>query len=322
VNIYLTFDYELFFGENTGTVQDCLINPTAQLFSFAKQKDVHYTFFVDVGFLIAAEKYPELNNDLNLVKNQVNEMVALGHDVQLHIHPHWEKATWDKVWSMNINESYKLSDFPQDELVAIVRKYKTYLDELIGKETFVFRAGGWCIQPFSLLKNVFLELGITIDSTVFPGGYLQTKDYDVNFLKAPKKSKYQFENDVCEEVENGSFTEYSIASYRYFPSFYWWLYGLGRIFPKRHKMLGKGNFISQGGRKWSALTSFSDYHVSTDGYFAKKLEASLQKAINLEHEEFVTIGHPKSCSVYSLIKTKQFIDKYHLVHHFKTFDRN
>ena len=320
MNIYLTFDYELFFGENSGTVQKCMLEPTEQLFEIAKGKNVRYTFFVDVGYLIAAEKYPALKDELNLVKNQIKKMIELGHGVQLHIHPHWEKATWDGKWSMNINNSYKLADFSDDEIVAIVRKYKSYLDDLIGRKTFVFRAGGWCIQPFLLLKDLFLEVGIKIDSTVFPGAYLKTENYDVNFLEAPLKSKYKFENYVCEEVEDGSFTEYPISSFRYSPSFYWWLYGLGRIRPSQHKMLGDGDFIGQGGRKWKALTSFSNYHVSTDGYYAKKLDASLCKSINMEFNEMVVIGHPKSCTKYSLKKIAKFISKNYTIHSFKTFD--
>ena len=319
MNIYLTFDYELFFGENPGSVQKCMIEPTNQLFDIAKEMDVHYTFFVDVGYLIQAEKYPQLREEVDSVKSQVKEMIVLGHDVQLHIHPHWENATWEGQWSMNIDDSYKLSDFTNEEIVSIVKRYKSYLDQLIGRKTFAFRAGGWCVQPFSLLKDLFSELGITIDSTVFPGAYLQTKDYNVDFRAAPKKSSYRFNDDVCVEVENGYFTEFPISSYRYSPSFYWWLYGLGRILPKYHKMIGDGQFISQGGRKWQSLTSFTTYHVSTDGYYAKKLNAALSKAINLDCKEMVSIGHPKSCTIYSLNKLKKFIITNHNHHQFETF---
>jgi len=296
-----------------------MLQPTQDLFELAKGKNVHYTFFVDVGYLIAAEKYPQLNSELQLVKAQIKEMIALGHDVQLHIHPHWEKATWDGKWSMNIENSYRLSDFSDKEIEIIVKKYKNYLDELIDKKTFAFRAGGWCIEPFLLLKDVFLELGITVDSSVFPGGYLQTENYTVNFLNAPLKSKYRFENSVIDEAKNGSFTEFPISSFRYRASFYWWLFVLGRLFPKKHKMIGDGLFISQGGRKWNSLTSYSNYHVSTDGYYAKKLLASLDKSMNMNRSEMVVIGHPKGNTRYSLKKLKQFIDKNHTIHQFKAF---
>ena len=95
VKIFLTFDYELFFGDNAGSATKCMLEPTADLLEIAKEKNIHYTFFIDVGYLIQAEKYPEISEEFSLVKQQIAEMLALRHDVQLHIHPHWEKAVFE-----------------------------------------------------------------------------------------------------------------------------------------------------------------------------------------------------------------------------------
>lgn len=321
MKIYLTFDYELFFGNNSGTVQKCMLEPTEQLFELAKNKNVHYTFFVDVGYLIQAEKYPELENELPKVKNQVQQMIELGHSVQLHIHPHWEKAIWkDGKWKMNVDGNYKLSDFSKEERSQIIEKYKIYLEDLINKKVDTFRAGGWCIQPFSDLKDDFKRLGILFDSSVIQGSFMKTSNYNIDFTMAPNKSKYRFNEDVCLEEESGLFTEYPILSYRYNPSFYWMLYGLGKLFPNQHKMIGDGTFLSQGGRKWSVLFNYSTHHISTDGYFAKKLEAGLAKSINLNNEEMVVIGHPKGNTKYSLKQLKKFIDKNYKNHNFVSFE--
>lgn len=299
-----------------------MIEPTEDLFKIATDKDVFYTFFVDVGYLIQAEKYPELIGDVELVKNQITKMITLGHDVQLHIHPHWEKALWENgKWEMNINRSYKLSDFESDEINKIVKAYKSYLDKIIGRKTIAFRAGGWCIQPFNQLMNVFKEVGLTIDSSVFPGGYLKTENYSFDFKDAPLKSKYNFEEDVCLEAVNGTFTEYPIASLRYSPLFFWRLYILGRIFPAKYKMIGDGNFISQGGRKRQILTTYTTYHVSTDGYYATKLKQGLQKSQNVGHNEMVIIGHPKGNTTDSIHKLKSFVFENCKKHNFTTFDR-
>lgn len=320
MKIFLTFDYELFFGKEAGTVQKCMLEPTSDLFNLAKGKDVSYTFFVDVGYLIQADRYPELTDEVNQVKAQINTMIDLGHDVQLHIHPHWERSTFSEgSWKMNTHNAYKLSDFNDEERANIIRSYKSYLESLIGRKVTVFRAGGWCIQPFTDLMEVFKELDLKIDSSVFHNGYLVTNDYNVDFRNAPLKSKYRFESDVCEEVEDGTFTEYPIASFRYRPSFYWWLYGLGKLFPAKHKMIGDGVFVSQGGRKISSLTSYTTTHVSTDGYYAKKLEAALNKSENLNHEEMVIIGHPKGNTLYSMNKVAEFIARNHKKHTFTSF---
>ena len=308
MKIYLTFDYELFFGEISGSVEKCMIEPTNRLFEIAKNKNVSYTFFVDVGYLISAEKHTELAIELAQVKTQIKQMIQFGHSVQLHIHPHWEKAIYENgKWEMNVDGAYKLADFSKEDAENIVRKYKTYLDDLIGEKTETFRAGGWCIQPFSQLKKIFSELGLKNDTSVFRGAFLNTKHYKIDFRNVPFKSKYSFSGDVTIEDEVGYFTEYPISSYRYNPSFFWWLYGLGRIFPKQHKMIGDGFAVGSGRGKWSVLTSFTTFHVSSDGYYAKKLEASLRKSTNLNHEEMVVIGHPKAVTLYSMRKMEEFI---------------
>ncbi len=319
MNILLTFDYELFFGDNSGTVEKCMLEPTEELLEIATRYNIQYTFFVDVGYIIAAKKYSELDDERARVESQIRKMVEQGHDVQLHIHPHWQKATWSGNWNMNTTGAYKLSDFTQEESDEIVRAYKKEIDAITGKTSFVFRAGGWCIQPFSRLVNVFKELNITHDSTVVSGDFLETSEYSVDFREAPLKSHYRFEDDVCLEQENGFFTEVQITPLRYSPLFYWRLYILGRLFPSEHKMLGDGVFLSQGGRKKRTLLTYTTTHVSTDGYFASKLEAGLQKAINFEWDEMVSIGHPKSNTRYSLKKLEEFISKYRSIHNFTTF---
>jgi peptidoglycan/xylan/chitin deacetylase (PgdA/CDA1 family) len=320
VKILLTFDYELFFGERSGTVGKCQLEPTRDLLKLAESKNVKFTFFVDVGQLIAFERYPELGIELDQLKTQIKNMIKQDHDVQLHIHPHWEKALYENgAWTMNTEGYYKLSDFEQEEIDRIVREYKTYLDELIGRKTTVFRAGGWCIQPFYHLNGIFKELGLKYDSSVIPGDFMETSEYAIDFRDAPTKDKYRFETDVCVEIEEGSFTEFPISSLRYSPLFFWQLYVKGRLAPAKHKMIGDGVFISQGGRKKRVLTAYTTNHVSTDGYFAKKLEAGLNRSVNLGHDHLVVIGHPKGNTKYSLEKLARFIQNNHTKHIFTSF---
>lgn len=299
-----------------------MLEPTHELMRLCEGKDVFLTFFVDVGYLIQAEKYPELKEELEEVKAQIESMISKGHDVQLHIHPHWEKSSWENNrWNFGTETHYKLSDFSRDEAADMVRRYKSYLEELIGRKVSVFRAGGWCIQPFEHIKDVFEETGIRFDSTVIPGDFLETASYAVDFRTAPMKSRYRFQSDVLIEDENGIFTEFPIGSMRYSPLFYWRLYILGRMFPSQHKMVGDGQFLSQGGRKKRKLTQFTIGHVSSDGYYASKLEAALNKYENLNFQDLVVIGHPKGNTLYSVKKLEQFIDKHHKNHLFISFQQ-
>lgn len=325
MNVFLTFDYELFFGSNTGTVQKCMIEPTNRLLEMSKKHSVPMTFFVDIGYVIALERqldtYSILKNDYDLVIGQIREMIASGSDVQLHIHPHWEKSTFDgEKWKIITQNAYKLSDFSPAERERIIRTYKAKLDEIIGRKTHTFRAGGWCIQPFDQLEKLFQELEIRYDTSVFPGGRMEAGEYAFDFRNAPRKDHYRFQSDVCVEDFTGYFTEFPIASFRYSPLFYWRLYILGRLNPANHKMLGDGIFMSQPGRKKHVLTHFTWNHASTDGFYATKLPQITRQALKQKSENLVVIGHPKSCTLYSLKLVERYVKSFANLCCFTTFN--
>ncbi|MDQ3047425.1 MAG: hypothetical protein M3R27_07750 [Bacteroidota bacterium] len=94
MNIYLTLDYEIYFGENHGTVEKCILAPTRELIRIAETHDVRFSFFVDCGFILKLDEYrkefPQLEKDYTSITEQVKYLSETGHDIQLHIHPHWE----------------------------------------------------------------------------------------------------------------------------------------------------------------------------------------------------------------------------------------
>ena len=51
----ITFDYELFFGNNYGSYDDVLFEPTYMLIDELNKKGVSATFFADVCSTLAAE---------------------------------------------------------------------------------------------------------------------------------------------------------------------------------------------------------------------------------------------------------------------------
>lgn len=325
MQVLLTFDYELFFGPDTGSVRKCMLEPTEALLRLSKQYNAPMTFFVDVGYLLQLERlaprFPELQNDLDAVKAQMDDMLRAGCDIQLHIHPHWERSSYDgKRWQIVTDGCYKLDDFPDAELEAIVRNYHAALTRMTGKPIHSYRAGGWCIQPFSRVKKVFAELGIVRDSSVFPGGSFSSHHYDFDFTSVPRfTGPYRFSENVCVSDETGAFTEYPIASWEYHPLFYWQLYVLGRLFPASHKMMGDGTFLAQPGRKQSVLTRRTWNHISADGFYAGMLgkQARFYKRKGVSH--FVVIGHPKGLTVYALKKLEVFLKSLQNKYHFTTF---
>ena len=326
MNIFITFDYEIYFGENTGTVGKCIIEPTNELIKISNKHQVKFSFFVDCGFIIKLDefrkKYSVLENDYRAVMSQLQQLARQGHDLQLHIHPHWEDSFYNgEKWCVD-TKRYKLSDFNESAIADIVKRYKKVLEELSGKPVIANRAGGWCLQPFDKIKNILMENEVFIDSTVFKNGHHVSENYFYDFRNAPDKTSWRFEDDPIRENEKGIFTEVAISSHNVSPLFFWKLFLLGRWNPHFHKPLGDGKAMAAKGFRKKILTSFTRQTVSVDGYNAKLLQKAFRKSIKGKTgNEFVIIGHPKALSRFSLTAIDTFIEKNKSAHHFTTYSK-
>ena len=168
MDIYITLDYEIYFGEKHGTVEKCIIYPTDELTQIADKHQIKLVQFVDVGFVLKLDEYrkkfPVLDKDYNSIIEQLQRIGKNGHDIQLHIHPHWEDCFYDgKKWIINV-ERYKLTDFSAQEIEEIVARYKNALQQITDKNIFAYRAGGWCLQPFDKLKEAFYKNGTRVSN--------------------------------------------------------------------------------------------------------------------------------------------------------------
>jgi len=310
VNIFLTLDYELYFGSPTGTVDKCLIEPTKRLMEITRSTGACMTYFIDVGFILKLESckdsFPELQTSYEKITEQIKALVAQGNDCQLHIHPHWEDSHFDGTkWDIDISR-YKLSDFESAEILDIFTRYRLCLENLTGKPVTCYRAGGWCLQPFDKIKPAFSANSIKVDSTVYVGGYAKNETYYYDFTQTPNKSRWRFDSNLVDEDDGGSFLEIPISSMRYSPLFFWKLFGWGRMNPSDHKPIGDGKPVPGGGSKKDLLFSYNRLPVSLDGYFVTKLQAALR---NTKGNDFVVIGHPKACTNFSLSGLEKFIRK-------------
>src|SRR5689334_17058989 len=107
MHTYLTLDYEIFFGRRTGTLQRCVLEPTEALLRLARRHRAPLVFFVDAGYILALRREMSraaaLRRDYDAVCRQVAALPRAGHQVQLHIHPHWEDCRWNGAgWDMDL----------------------------------------------------------------------------------------------------------------------------------------------------------------------------------------------------------------------------
>ncbi len=325
MNIFLTLDYEIYFGANHGTVEKCIIHPTSELILIGEKHNVRFSFFVDCGFILKLnefrKKFPVLENDYKAITEQVKYLSDTGHDIQLHIHPHWEDSYYDgKRWIIDVKR-YKLADFNEHDISDIVVRYKKVLSDITNKPIFAFRAGGWCLQPFDKLRKAFKENNITLDSSVFRNGHYSSEHYSYDFRNAPDKDIYTFEEDVIVENEKGFFTELPISPIKNSPLFFWKLFLLGRKNPYLHKPLGDGQAMPAPGYRKKLLTRFTNNPVSVDGYNSHLLQKALTALKNKNCENMVVIGHPKALSRYSIQKIEEFVEKNKTKNNFTTFTK-
>jgi hypothetical protein len=313
--ILFTLDYELFFGGDSGTVENCMLRPTKKLLEVLDKQNVKATFFIDSGYLVRAKlekhKSDKLKKEYEEVLEQIKELDVEGHSIQLHIHPHWEDSHYDGTkWIMNTSR-YKLHDFSEKEIENIVYRYKKALTDIVGDKVFAHRAGGWCIQPFSKLYNTFKKHNIWLDSTVFENGKNDSKTHYFDFRNTPKKAEWSFGNDPLLEDRQGFFKELPITAYRLSPLFFWKLVFVKKFGNKEQQNFGDGK--AAGGSIFDKLRMLirpTNSVVSLDGYKSSFLEKAFFKfSKNIENKYFVIIGHPKSMSKFSLKKLEEFIMK-------------
>lgn len=327
MNIFITLDYELFFGQKSGTVEDCILNPTEALLKIVEPYNVKFSCFVDAGYLMALERqmqeYPKLKEDHEKVSQQIKSLAANGHGIELHVHPHWEDSFFDgSNWEMN-TERYKLSDFSEKEVSELVTRYCITLEKASGKPPMAYRAGGWCAQPFGPIQKALLKNNIRIDSTVYPGGYYHSENQHFDFRGVPQyNTDYRFLEDLITENPDGPMREIPISSMKLNPIFFWKFAWKKVRKSGQHISFGNGNAVAMPKKELIRLLTRPSYSVaSVDGYKASLMRKVFKKYVRNTPPvgNFVLIGHPKAFSPYSLSKLEEFIEETVRNHQYKTY---
>lgn len=311
MKILLTFDYELFFGKKSGTVECCMLRPTERILRVLEKADIKATFYVDIGYLLRCQYLGEDLDSYGRVVAQLTELSSAGHDIQLHIHPHWEDSQYrNNAWDFS-GARYRLHQFSKSEVKDIISRYSLGISELAKRQPIAYRAGGWCIQPFGYIGDELYKAGIRIDSTVFAGGLNTSKDHGFDFRSAPSNlTKWQFDLEPDNSTCGGKYWELPIASTKVSPLFYWSFAFAKKLRGKDHQRLGDGSAVPMTKRQMARLlTQCSSSVVSMDGYKSNLLDKAYleYKASFGDNCEMVIIGHPKSATPYSISKLDEFV---------------
>mgnify|MGYP002521424246 CR=1 FL=1 len=308
--LILSIDYEVFLGERTGDVEEVLINPTYRLMDILNKNGSKMTVFWDVLHYYQLCKNrdlsPKLFREKTLVENQIRELVRQGHDVQMHIHPHWLDAKYeDGHWIFDYSRFsiHKLSSVHDKDdintVIGCLTLAKSIMEEVIRPikpdyKVKAYRAGGYLIEPFETLREVFLELGIEVDSSTCPGSKNDCIPYPFDFRGYPTQTPYRYSQSPCCIDKNGVFIEYPIKIFKLSPWF-----RLKREINNRRRKFNKVTLGGTGVRfphkvlsRWEKLLRYfssTTVQLTTDGG-----DESLYKyTLNHAPENSVMILHPK-----------------------------
>jgi hypothetical protein len=223
--LLITFDYELFLGERSGSVMDCLVMPTLTILRCLKKHDFKAYFFVDTVYLLRLKEMAKENvlakDDLDLITSQLIQIIKNGHEIYPHIHPHWMDAVYDPAtneWCLNQKRYYTFASVNEEQQTYLFEQSVDIIRSILAltnrsQHLDAYRAGGWSIQPFNNFRPKFLRYGIKHEFSVVPGKYHFSDAQSFDFRAAPvKEPVYRFDEDACREDVNGPFTEWTISS--------------------------------------------------------------------------------------------------------------
>lgn len=226
--LILTIDYELFLGSKTGDINSCMFEPTQKLAAILNNNGSKMTIFWDILHYYKICEYqnifPELKIDAQIIEKQILLLAKEGHDIQLHLHPHWLDAIYENgKWNFDYKR-FRLQNLSQAEnqndintIIGCINISKNILENLIKTvnpeyRVTTFRTGGYLIQPFSKLREALLKQNILIDTSICPGLINENEVFSYNFLKYPNLNSYKFSDEPKNINEKGRFIEVPIKT--------------------------------------------------------------------------------------------------------------
>lgn len=309
--LILSQDYELFF-QHSGSPEKCLFEPCDALLAFADRRGIKFTFYVDVGMILCMQRFAdsshELRRALNKISGHVESLASKGHDMALHIHPHWEDSRWiDGAWDFS-NSRYQLAFFSPAEITELIGAYASRLANICGKQASSYRAGGFCVEPFELLRPGLEAAGISIDSSIVPGASLQDPEKGFDFAHAPDLGWWNFARSPRTPAAEGDFLEIPVTPQRLPLYFYW-----GRLVERllrqvTSKRFGDGTSKAIGRREIVRRLAGQSRvaELSVDDAKAEHLLAG--RILGSERRVWHLMGHPKLVSTAALASLDRFID--------------
>lgn len=318
INILLTFDYELPLGGIKKSYEESLFVPTDQLLALVQKLNVPIVLFADI---LSYSRFKQKNIFAysEPFKNQLQKAIQMGHDVQLHLHPHWLQTKIESD-SFIPDTRFSLGNYDDQEIKDFISLGVNTLTAL-GQEVdsqyqcLAYRAGGYNLQSKAeIVLPLLLEQGIKFDSSISRGYYFYSDLSKVDYRKLPHKGNWflDLKGDFSKEQFHG-IMEVPIASKS--KSFFEMPTSL-KLKRLNYRAVDRGKMIHKpisipfqeklGMLRSSRMLTVDNYTYSSS-YLNAILEDHLQKYYQNSDISLALIAHPKSMGNYSMELLANFI---------------
>lgn len=323
IRLFLTFDHELPLGGMNVSYERALFHPTQKVMDVADKMGVKVTLFSDI---LCAYRYKEweAENFYSQYKTQLQYALENGHDVQLHIHPHWLTTKYENGTFVPSND-FALADFKNNtDFGGIPGIVKLSIDELneickLVNENYkciAYRAGGYNIYPETkLIFNSLYQNGIRYDSSLAKGYYFKSNVSEIDFKKLPHEQNWFVNSENYHLKSTEGILEVPIATIPKTPFEVPTRFKLKkyahRAVENRGKVIHVENKVDMKSKIKMLFTarmlSFDNHTLSLD-YLLRIFRYNIKKYKKADEIMLSIISHPKSMSDYSFELMEKFID--------------
>ncbi len=323
LKIFLTFDYELPLGGIVKSYKHSLFDPTDQLLKIAEELKVPIVLFADILSALKFRQWDKENFYTPFLE-QLHDAINKGHDVQLHLHPHWLHTTIEDGKFIT-SEKYALSDFALNEypeniegIVEAGCKELSAICRIANPDyaCIAYRAGGYNLQPCTdKILTALYNNGIRYDSSISRGYFFRSDLSMVDYRKLVDKAQWilPLDGDLTKDSDKGILeipiaskaknffelpTRFKLKRYQY------------RAVENRGRQMHTNDQIAL---KDKLIQLFSTRMLTVDNhtYSEKYLMSILTDHVNrYKNDDLVMcslIGHPKSMGEYAYQLLRSFV---------------
>jgi hypothetical protein len=188
IQLALTDDWEL-RGNGSGDIEQIQFRAMRELLDLYDSHGVKSTFNAEVMQQLTFRRLQHSHPHLKPLADGWDEYVRLaysrGHDIQLHIHPQWSKATLENGrWILS--GDWSLLNHEPAESYAMLSESKSYLEKLLtpldpNYRCVSFRSGSSAIAPSPFVLRQLAQLGLVFDMSLIQGLRVNTRNLQLDY---------------------------------------------------------------------------------------------------------------------------------------------